>query len=689
VEGTQLSRARVRWGVAAATATLAAVIVFLALGSAPSPEPSGSPGAVLPTTSAASAAPTGPPAPAPTNNVPGPAFVWHTSRTDAELMGLASTSRGLVAVGSDQRGGVVWISADGEDWQVDDDSVTFDRVQLNGVAGNENLTLAVGCQLGTSHCAAPLAFVRGPSDKDAWERVPGNPFGDARLSSVVATSELVLVIGKSAAGRRAWLSADGRSWEAVTLPASGRRAFRITAAADQLVVVGQRFEGSAGGINPGPAVVWRSADGHTWTESTLNANGMVRGLAAKGSLLIAGGATFHAGGVARAAVWASTDGATWTDIPLRDLDGCDGPVDDVVAGDAGFLARGGCGAYVLDADGTNPRQVEWDGATTMVAGPKGFVGLGFHEFWTSEIETVHGPLDPVAGLAPRGDWVRQAPLPVLSPMTAAADDRGNMYVFTPMAKTGALRVDRYATDSSTWVRLPDVDARVGWAKAVAGAKGHIFLVGVSADGREGRTIEYDPADHTWQRLAPLPTPRTGFGLTQLHGSLYVFGGRVSPCCEGVRGDGALDLVERFDARSKTWSRAGRMPIADANPGAVTARAPINRSGSKARLKIFVFLPSRAWTFHPRTGVWKSGPASLTYGVTGSPVVGIDGVIRVFSCTRYDLFDPFHRHWQPGQNFDVDRCGAIAVAVNSMVIVLGGDYLPSPGRSVSAFFAGGG
>ena len=87
--------------------------------------------------------------------------------------------------------------------------------------------------------------------------------------------------------------------------------------------------------------------------------------------------------------------------------------------------------------------------------------------------------------------------------------------------------------------------------------------------------------------------------------------------------------------------------------------------------IVVFMPARAWLFDPKTEEWTPGPTSLSYGVTGSPVMGVDGIVRVFTCTRFDMYDPFFNHWQVGQQFDIDRCGALAVASLSAVYAGGG------------------
>ena len=106
--------------------------------------------------------------------------------------------------------------------------------------------------------------------------------------------------------------------------------------------------------------------------------------------------------------------------------------------------------------------------------------------------------------------------------------------------------------------------------------------------------------------------------------------------------------------------------------------------------MYVFLPARAWAYDPAADTWTAGPASLSYGVTGSPVLGADGIVRVFNCDRCDMYDPFNNHWQVGGFLPSAQCGAVTVAgIDAQIFVFGGDSLPNPGRSVLAFFAGGG
>ncbi len=264
--------------------------------------------------------------------------------------------------------------------------------------------------------------------------------------------------------------------------------------------------------------------------------------------------------------------------------------------------------------------------------------------------------------------------------TGASDGGARILLFSDAGGSGALRVDQFDIESQKWTRRETIEAGIRQPQAVF-AKGHIYLIGLTPDGRHGRTIVYTPKTGAFRVLAPLPTPREhpGIAVGAKDGAIYVFGGRASPCCAGVTGDGGLTVVERFDPATGKWARRAPMPWPDTAPGAASV------GGS-----VYVFLPARVWRYEPGTDQWTPGPTNLSFGVTGHPVVGPDGLIRVFTCTRYDVFDPKENHWQPGLALATARCDpAVVVGNDGQMYVFGGEYSGDPGRVVESANAGGG
>jgi hypothetical protein len=688
---------RVRaFGVVAVVAL--ALLASLALRNSPPATVLGSPTPAASGVAVGTHGPTTPAATSPTSTRPAPSSAppteWGSTFVSSQLRDIAITGRGYVVVGDDRRGGVVWSSINGRDWQVDDDSLIFDRVHLAAIAANSHLTAIVGCDEPAGACTGPAAWIWS----GAWHRVAGNPFGATTLLDVAATSDAIVILGASANGSsRLWSSTDGKTWTAMPLPVqTGDKIAGVAADGNRLLAVGR-------GANLA-AVAWVTTDRATWARHELATKATaLTAVGFHGTFVVGGGlVTQEASGPDDPesddpAVWTSTDGARWTSVNL--LTDNNGAISLVGATSRGDVAAriGCCNGYFIPPTGP-AMQIDGgpSGVSAIVEGPQGFIGTGTSGFSTSPAIAMATPGEPVPVPEMGGGWQTTGTLPIPTALTAASDAVGIAYVFSAASTPGSLRVDRF--DGAKWLRLPDLDGGISGAKAVMGTKGLIYLIGVTADGRTGRTIEYNPKAHTWRLRAAMPTARTSFGIAAPgNGSIYVLGGRVSPCCDGVHGDGGLAIVERFDPATNTWHRVHSMPVAEASPGAVAASAPL-QSGSGAVTAppsgtnpiVYVFLAARAWAYDPAADTWTAGPANPSFGMTGSPVVGVDGIVRVFNCDRYDLYDPFNTHWQTGQFFPSASCGVLAVAgTGGNVFVFGGDYLPSPGRSVLAFYAGGG
>jgi len=130
-----------------------------------------------------------------------------------------------------------------------------------------------------------------------------------------------------------------------------------------------------------------------------------------------------------------------------------------------------------------------------------------------------------------GQWTEAAPLPTPREHMPAVVYDGRVHViggrFLDMSdNTGAHEVYDPATDS--WEEAaPLPTPRSGSAAAVLGDR--IVVMGgemdpESASGTFEENEAYDPASDSWTNLAPLPTPRHGFGAAVFDGALYTPGG---------------------------------------------------------------------------------------------------------------------------------------------------------------------
>jgi serpin B len=126
----------------------------------------------------------------------------------------------------------------------------------------------------------------------------------------------------------------------------------------------------------------------------------------------------------------------------------------------------------------------------------------------------------------------------------------------------------YDPGFGTWSRTGDLAAARTGAQAVTLADGRVLVVGGRGpDSGElpVATAEiYDPATAAWSSAGSLELRREDFGLVALpDGGALVVGGFA-----GGDSPSATTSSERFDPRSLTWSSAGAMGVAAANPTAV-------------------------------------------------------------------------------------------------------------------------
>jgi hypothetical protein len=126
-----------------------------------------------------------------------------------------------------------------------------------------------------------------------------------------------------------------------------------------------------------------------------------------------------------------------------------------------------------------------------------------------------------------------------------------------------------------------------------------------------------------------------------------------------------------------------------SPGASGWAATYSLEDGTAAPRIFLFEAHRVWIYDPAKDRWSPGPANSDHGLVSSAVMGDDGLIRVYGCTRCDVFSPGPGSWSAGQQFLTNRCHPVTVAAWCRIYVLGGEYIGDPGRVVESSDAEGG
>jgi hypothetical protein len=286
---------------------------------------------------------------------------------------------GFVAVGRHAEGGHVRAftlrSTDGLAWEAGSgDDARFARTDIGSLVVAGDRLFAVGSAVTDGRGGVRIS-VWASDDGRTWRSAAG-PFDEAYPSSLATGNDGLLMVGWAARDTQAmaWSSNDGLAWESqpMELPVPGTVAQfgDLAAVADGWMAVGAI---SAGSDAPSAAVVWRSADGVSWTCHVLDPGGYSHSHAwelhrSGDRWLIIGdaadGCGFGASCAGYSIAWASPDGVSWSEAILQSE-----PI--VIGGTAYDGAAGGFlgvhGGTWLSTDGREWTRVS-DGETSGAIG---------------------------------------------------------------------------------------------------------------------------------------------------------------------------------------------------------------------------------------------------------------------------------------------------------------------------------
>jgi hypothetical protein len=294
---------RLRCLVAAVCATLmlVAAMVGTTLAQSPSVPPSGAP-ATAPATAAAS----------PGSSVAVGPITWKavtkgkdfTNVPQVYAVGQLPDGR-LVVVGSAAGSGAAWVSADGSKWA---------RLKLKTPKGS-----AISA-IGTVGSTVVMTGIASDGSGLAWTSADGTKWTDAKPMSgtvytLASTPTGVVGVGVGGGAAVALSSADGVTWQSVSLAPSGRAVHVVAGPDGTLVAAG--VVGDAAGV--GTPVTWSSVDGTTWTQHSLE--GLL-----PGSWSVPAAASTPVGFLVSLVergndgiighTWVSPDGVTWAATPV-------------------------------------------------------------------------------------------------------------------------------------------------------------------------------------------------------------------------------------------------------------------------------------------------------------------------------------------------------------------------------------
>ena len=262
---------------------------------------------------------------------------------------------GFVAVGYHEtegiRDGAIWFSPDGATWSAVGEPRILADIELLDVAASTDGFVALGIASGGALGDRFQTVFLWSDDGVDWEKVPATAGSlDTFPSALAAGPAGVLAVGDGADGAPAvWLSPDGHAFERTVIsgpatdgvvdPHAGKTGF-VALGADVVV----------------PTVL-RSADGATWTASTietgpdLSADHLVAG---RWGYVVLGefapGCDSSSACGSQPIAWWSGDGLTWGRLPATGTPTSNGASLVVPAGERGLVAIDGASAW-SSADG--------------------------------------------------------------------------------------------------------------------------------------------------------------------------------------------------------------------------------------------------------------------------------------------------------------------------------------------------
>jgi len=209
----------------------------------------------------------------------------------------------------------------------------------------------------------------------------------------------------------------------------------------------------------------------------------------------------------------------------------------------------------------------------------------------------------------------------------------------------------------------------------------------SSSGDTNLTRIYNISKNSWSSGADAPLPPRAAAAAAVIGSgIFVAGGRDvggGPCSGNP-----LDVVERYDIATDTWTTVAPLPTAVSDAAAVATGGKLYIIGG-CNGATFTFFNS-VFVYNPTTNTWSSlatmptARASLVAGIVGSNLYAIGGWdgVAPLGLTTNEVYSISSNTWSTAAPMPTSRGDAGVVSHNGNVFVVGGSR-PGFGNSTDA------
>jgi Kelch motif protein/galactose oxidase-like protein len=193
----------------------------------------------------------------------------------------------------------------------------------------------------------------------------------------------------------------------------------------------------------------------------------------------------------------------------------------------------------------------------------------------------------------------------------------------------------------------------------------------------GNLERYKLANNTWATLTPMPTPRAAAAAAVKGDAIYVVGGRAGG--DGPCSADALDVVERYDIHSDTWSTVAPLPSPRSDAAAVEHGGKVYVFGG---CSFGVFL-DEVLVYDPEADAWSSktpmptARASLVAGRLGDKVYAIGGWDGGLPLDANEVYNIASDSWSTAAPLPTARGEAGVYSHGDRLYVVGGTLFPLP------------
>jgi len=208
------------------------------------------------------------------------------------------------------------------------------------------------------------------------------------------------------------------------------------------------------------------------------------------------------------------------------------------------------------------------------------IGSRLRKNWLAAVIATLATFTVASAAFAQGTWKSLAPVPTPTEgMTVGGVGNLIIAAYGDSSSLGDTNLTRiYNISHNTWSSGADapLPARAEEAYGYTTSDGFMYVIGGrSFTGVINNLERYEVATNSWTTLTPMPTPRAAAAAAVIGSGIFVAGGRDvggGPCSGN-----ALDVVERYDIGTDTWTTVAPLPTAVSDAAAVaTGRKALHR-----------------------------------------------------------------------------------------------------------------